>query len=158
MKKMKAYIGWNDKNHTHYYKDFEIIEKLPEKKNVFDENGERIIKIESVKLDSEQGNEEVYKYDYYVATIEMDYGLETDWYFCIEKEEETYFTVTIKFNTYPTYPTYYLTHDIFYSNFDINESFQDDCLFDVKELEMVKDYLKKDSALYDYNYTINFED
>lgn len=156
MKTIKAYIGWNDKNHTHYYKDFEIIEKLPEKKNVFDENGERIIKIESVKLDCEQGNEEVYNYDYYVAKIEYDYGVTTDWYFCIKKEE--YFTVTIEFKSYPTYEAYYLTHDIFYSNFDISESFQDDCLFDVKELEMVKNYLEKDSALYDYNYTINFED
>lgn len=87
MEKIKAYIGWNDTNHAHYYKEFEIIEKLPEKKNVFDENGERIIRIESVRLDCEQGNEEVYNYDYYVATIEMDYGLETDWYFCIKKED-----------------------------------------------------------------------
>lgn len=71
------------------------------------------------------------------------------------KEEIEYFTVTINFDAYTAY---YLTHDIFYSNFDISESFQDDCLFDVKELETVKDYLKKDSALYDYNYTINFED
>lgn len=71
------------------------------------------------------------------------------------KEEIEYFTVTINFDAYTAY---YLTHDIFYSDFDISESFQDDCLFDIKELEMVKDYLKKDSALYDYNYTINFED
>ena len=156
MKKIKAYIGWNDTNHTHHYKEFEIVKKLPEKRDVFDENGERIIKIENVKLDCEQGNEEVYNYDYYVAKIEYDYGLTTDWCFCIKKEE--YFTVTITFNSYPTYEAYYLTHDIFYRNFDLSESFQDDCLFDVKELETVKNYLEKDSALYDYNYTINFED
>ena len=153
MEKIKAYVDWNDTNHTHYYKYFEIIEKLPEKKDVFDENGERILKIESVKLDCEQWNKEVYNYDYYVAEIEYDYGVTIDWYFCIKKEE--YFTVTIKFNSYPTY---YLTHDIFYSNFDISESFQDDCLFDIKELEMVKNYLEKDSASCDYTYTINFED
>lgn len=85
----------------------------------------------------------------------MDYELETDWYFCIKKEE--YFTVTIKFNSYPSNMIYNLTHDIFYSNFDMSESFQDDCLFDVKELEMVKNYLEKDSVLYDYNYTINIQ-
>ena len=73
-------------------------------------------------------------------------------------EKIEYFTVTIKLNSYPTYEAYYLTHDISYSNFDISESFQDDCLFDIKELEMVKNYLEKDSALYDYDYTINFED
>lgn len=73
-------------------------------------------------------------------------------------EKIEYFTVTIKFNSYPTYEAYYLTHDIYYSSFDINESFQNDCLFDIKELEMVKNYLENDSALYDYDYTINFED
>ena len=156
MEKIKAYIGWNDTNHTHYHKEFEIIEKLPEKKDVFDENGERIVKIENVKLDCEQGNDDVYNYDYYVAKIEYDYGVTTDWYFCIKKEE--YFTVTIEFKSYPADQAYYLTHDIFYSNFDISESFQDDCLFDIKELEMVKNYLEKDSASYDYNYKINLED
>lgn len=74
------------------------------------------------------------------------------------KEETEYFTVSIKFNSYPSSMIYYLTHDVFYSNFDISESFQDDCLFDIKELEMVKNYLEKDSVSCDYNYTINLED
>ena len=76
----------------------------------------------------------------------------------LDDMKREYFTVTIEFKSYPADQAYYLTHDIFYSDFDISESFQDDCLFDIKELEMVKNYLEKDSASFDYNYKINLED
>ena len=31
MKTIKAYIGWNDTNHTHYYKELEMVKNYLEK-------------------------------------------------------------------------------------------------------------------------------
>lgn len=72
MKKIKAYVNYNDRSKTHYYKNFDIIEKLPEVEATKKFNGE-VVKIEQIELDCEQPSQEVYNYNYYKIT-KIDYG------------------------------------------------------------------------------------
>ena len=69
---------------------------------------------------------------------------------------EKQFYVIMKNNVEP-YGNYYLTHDLFYTDYDISYSFQDNCLFNESEFKNVKEYLKKDSEKYYYKYEIIFE-
>lgn len=67
MKKIKAYISYNDYNKVHYYETFDIIEELPKIDNEKIYN-DSVTNIEDIKLDCEQGNDDVYNYDYYLIT------------------------------------------------------------------------------------------
>ena len=69
MAKIRAYTGWNERTRTHYYTDFEIVDKLPEigvveeyKWNCY---RKEIVDIREAYLDCDQGNSDVYNYDYY---------------------------------------------------------------------------------------------
>lgn len=68
-------------------------------------------------------------------------------------KNEKEFYVIMQYNAEP-YSTYYLTHDLFYMNYNTSYSFQDDCLFGSYYLEDVKQYLEKDSKEYNYTYKI----
>lgn len=52
------------------------------------------------------------------------------------------------------YLSYYLTHNLFYTSYDISDSFQDNCIFTADHLKEVKEYLEKDSKEYNYTYEI----
>lgn len=52
------------------------------------------------------------------------------------------------------YLHYYLTHNLFYTSYDISESFQDNCIFGGDHFKEVKEYLDKDSKEYNYTYKI----
>lgn len=109
--KIKAYVSYDDDRCIHYYRNFEVESSLPEVNDVIDGdydrddgkcgyNGyrERVTAVVAVNLDCEQGNDEVYNYDYYCICYQIEewnddtnryevtYDLEK--YICIEREED----------------------------------------------------------------------
>lgn len=102
-----------DREKIHYYQNFEIIENLPELeteaiKNENYKNCDSLLeKIETVKLDCEQGSDEVYKYDFYKLTyfnnidyFESEYEddeCEFEKYVAILKENVEYIITCITF-------------------------------------------------------------
>lgn len=90
MNKIRAYVGYNDYNKTHYYKDFKIKEELPKIGDSM--NGPIVIKINEMELDCEN-SDEVYKYRYYeiVEKYEDEEDDEENYYYdyiAIEMEEK----------------------------------------------------------------------
>lgn len=71
MNKIRAYVDYNEQIKKHYYKDFKIIDFLPKIDNTIKYN-DTVTQIESVELDSEQGSQNVYNYDYF-KIIRTDY-------------------------------------------------------------------------------------
>ena len=65
MRKIKAYTRYNEKYNIRYYKYFDIVADLPKVGDEYNQEEEFVIEIKKVALDSEQGNDEVYNYDYY---------------------------------------------------------------------------------------------
>lgn len=80
MKKIRAYVGMDEINKVHFYKDFEIIDFIPE----VDDScfGEVIKEVVPVKLDVEQGTDEVYDYDYFkvITTQNQEFDKDNDVY------------------------------------------------------------------------------
>ena len=77
MKKIKAYVDYNEREKIHYYQVFDIVEVIPEYYN-----DEKVIDIKEVRLDAEQGNDEVYKYGFFeITTIDNDKE-ESHYYIC----------------------------------------------------------------------------
>ena len=94
--KIKAYTNFENETKTHYYTNFEVVEELPKINDIYyeDDSQIEIIKdIKQVNLDCEQGNDEVYKYNFYKVIIsnkEKDFdGIEeeTEEYICVRKNE-----------------------------------------------------------------------
>lgn len=96
MKNIKAYVDYDNETKTHYYQQFDIVEKLPSVGDVCYEDPfqkETIVDIKEVSIDTEQGNDEVYNYLYYELVIEHldkdDNETEQDSNFiCIKNEDE----------------------------------------------------------------------
>lgn len=80
MATIRAYTGYSERSNTHYYRDFKIVDSLPEVGEIVygDDNNkhygecERVKSVEEVQLDCEQGNDDVYNYDYYCATTQFE--------------------------------------------------------------------------------------
>lgn len=73
-----------------------------------------------------------------------------------EEEKETKeFYIVLKDNCSP-YLKYYLTHDIFYTNYDITDALQDACIFTSDHLQEVTDFLKNYAKEYNYKYQIEY--
>lgn len=99
-KTIRAYTSYNDYRKIHYYTDFEVIDKLPSLDDksfggydAWNYEDFKILEINSVHLDCEQGSQEVYNYDYYEIVIQYkdDDKLEKDhFYVAIEKPEEEF--------------------------------------------------------------------
>lgn len=97
MIKIRAYIDYDDCTKTHYYKDFDLIEvkNLPKigETTYKDSSSEEIVKtVEEVKIDCEQGHDDVYNYSFYKITmtrIDKDDNSTTEIvkFVCIENEE-----------------------------------------------------------------------
>lgn len=77
MKKIKAYVGYYEREKIHIYDMFNVVEFLPKFYN-----NEEVIKIEEVRLDPEQGNSEVWKYDFFKITTIDDEKEENNYYIC----------------------------------------------------------------------------
>ena len=77
MKKIKAYVDYNEREKIHYYQTFDVVEVIPRYYN-----DEEVIGVKEVRLDAEQGNDEVWKYDYYEITTVDDEKEESYYYIC----------------------------------------------------------------------------
>ena len=77
MEKIKAYVNYNEREKIHYYQMFDVVEVIPKYYN-----DEEVVDIKEVRLDAEQGNDEVYKYDFYEITTIDDEKEESQYYIC----------------------------------------------------------------------------
>lgn len=76
--KIRAYVDYNERSNTRYYRDFTIVDELDYEVNDLEKliadkslnypihNGS-VFEISEVRLDCQQGNSEVYDFDYYVV-------------------------------------------------------------------------------------------
>lgn len=85
MKTIRAYTKYDEFNNAHYYNNFKVVNYIPKVNE--DYNGEKVISVKSVMLDTEQGNEEVFNYDYFcIETIyDEEEGYTEHYYIAIEK-------------------------------------------------------------------------
>lgn len=115
MEKIKAYTGCNEREKIHYYKEFDIVEVIP---NFY--NGEEVIGVKEVRLDAEQGNQEVYKYDFFEITT-LDDEKEEDYYYICKMNVEYVLDEYIEYIVEKIYDKYfsdkYEDFDEFYSKF-----------------------------------------
>lgn len=88
-KTIKAYVRYNDRTNTHYYRNFEIVDRLPLLGEYI--NDDKVVGINKVELDCSQGRMEVYDYDYYEIVVEyfnLDDEVKTDYYYyAVERKE-----------------------------------------------------------------------
>lgn len=73
-------------NKIHYSRNFEVVDTLPEVGDIL--NRETVTEIAPVVLDWEQGNDDVYRYEYYRITLVDETGEETVNYIAVEIPEE----------------------------------------------------------------------
>lgn len=116
MEKIKAYVNYNEREKIHYYQIFDVVEVIPEKFY----NDEEIIEIKEVRLDAEQGNDEVYKYDFFEITT-IDDEKEESYYYICKMDVEYVLDEYIGYIQEKIYNKYYVNEyedfDEFYSNF-----------------------------------------
>lgn len=100
--KIRAYVSYSERTNTHYYTDFTVVDELPKigEKNL--NESEEIVDVTPVDLDCDQGNDDVYKYDYYKVTVkvtdEFDGNVdEREGFVCIEKQD--YLTIDTTYST-----------------------------------------------------------
>ncbi len=92
--KIKAYTSFCESTKTHYYREFEIVNSLPQIGEVdeispaYDGQKHTVVSIEECYIDCEQGNDEVYNYNYYVIKKTFETLNDSDeWEFVEEIEE-----------------------------------------------------------------------
>lgn len=91
MEYMRVIVDYDDYTNTYYYQNFKIVDKKPKVQEEF-EYSKRITKVERLKLDCENRDDEVFDYDYYKITIESinfenEIEVEED-YVCFNWKEE----------------------------------------------------------------------
>ena len=115
MKKIKAYVDYNEREKIHYYQTFDVVEVIPEYYN-----DEKVIDIKEVRLDAEQGNDEVYKYDFFKITT-IDDDKEESYYYICKMNIEYVLDEYIEYIQEKIYQKYYVDKyedfDEFYSKF-----------------------------------------
>lgn len=115
MEKIKAYVDYNEREKIHYYQVFDVVEVIPQYYN-----DEKVIDIKKVPLDAEQGNEEVYKYDFFEITTIDDDKEESQYYIC-KMNIEYILDEYIEYIQEKIYQKYYVNEyedfDEFYSKF-----------------------------------------
>ena len=151
MEKIKAYVDYNEREKIHYYQVFDVVEVIPEYYN-----DEKVIDIKEVRLDAEQGNDEVYKYDFFEITTIDDDKEENCYYICkmnIEYVLDEYIEY-IQENIYQKYyADKYEDFDEFYSSFyqnldsgNINSLMELNNKYNVDVIKIMKE-LKIDSEI-----------
>ena len=115
MEKIKAYVNYNEREKIHYYQVFDVVEVIPRYYN-----DEEVIGVKEVRLDAEQGNDEVWKYDYYEITT-VDNEKEESYYYICKMDVEYVLDEYIGYIQEKIYQKYYTDKyedfDDFYSNF-----------------------------------------
>ena len=61
--KIKAYLYENEHNKVRYFREFEIMKRIPKLGDTL--HGEEITKLEQLDIDCEQGNPEAFSYKYF---------------------------------------------------------------------------------------------
>ena len=115
MEKIKAYVNYNEREKIHYYQMFDVVEVITKYYN-----DEEVVDIKEVRLDAEQGNDEVYKYDFYEITTIDDEKEESQYYICkmnIEYILDEYMGYIQEKIYQKYYADKYEDFDEFYSNF-----------------------------------------
>lgn len=90
MSTIQAYTSYNDLYGKHYYRNFDIKTKVPEVGDTLFDGTFKVVGVNSVSLDCEQGDNKVYNYNYYeIEYIELDSDCDDVyvWYIAIKKEE-----------------------------------------------------------------------
>lgn len=115
MEKIKAYVDYNEREKNHYYQIFDVVEVIPRYYN-----DEEVIGVKEVRLDAEQGNDEVYKYDFFEITT-IDDEKEESYYYICKMDVEYVLDEYIGYIQEKIYQKYYADKyedfDDFYSNF-----------------------------------------
>lgn len=115
MEKIKAYVNYNEREKNHYYQIFDVVEVIPRYYN-----DEEVIGVKEVRLDAEQGNDEVYKYDFFEITT-IDDEKEESYYYICKMDVEYVLDEYIGYIQEKVYNKYYVNEyedfDEFYSNF-----------------------------------------
>ena len=115
MKKIKVYVDYNEREKIHYYQMFDVVEVIPEYYN-----DEKVIDIKEVRLDAEQGNDEVYKYGFFEITT-IDNDKEENCYYICKINIEYILDEYIEYIQKKIYQKYYVNEyedfDEFYSKF-----------------------------------------
>lgn len=93
--KIKAYTSYNDYNRTRYFREFDIVKSIPVVGEDYgshfgDGVTETVKEVNEVRLDIEQGKDEVWDYDYYEVVTNYydrldDETTEETYYIAIEK-------------------------------------------------------------------------
>lgn len=100
--KIRAYVCFDERNKVHFHRDFEVVSRLPEiGETVYgsDYDGEKeiAVAIREASIDTCQGNDEIYNYDYFEIYVELlKLGDDDEWYIdetnslfvAIEKKQE----------------------------------------------------------------------
>lgn len=91
MSKIKIYTNYRERTNTHFYRYFDIVDKIPQVNEIVDESffdwdkkvftaRNRVCKVERVDIDCEQGVSNWEEYDYYcVETIFEDLDDNGNW-------------------------------------------------------------------------------
>ena len=115
MEKIKAYVNYNEREKIHYYQMFDVVEVIPKYYN-----DEEVVDIKEVRLDAEQGNDEVYKYDFFEITT-IDNDKEESCYYICKMNIEYILDEYIEYIQEKIYQKYYADKyedfDEFYSKF-----------------------------------------
>ena len=144
MKKIKAYVDYNEWEKIRYYQMFDVVEIIPKYYN-----DEKVINIKEVRLDSEQGNDKVYKYDFFEITTIDDEKEESHYYIC-KMNVEYVLDEYIRYIQEKIYNKYYVNeyedfdefYDKFYQNLDsgnINSLIELNNKHNVNIVEIMKD-------------------
>ena len=151
MKKIKAYVDYNEREKIHYYQTFDVVEVIPEYYN-----DEKVIDIKEVRLDAEQGNDEIHKYDFFEITTIDDDKEENCYYICkmnieyILDEYIEYIQEKIYQKYYADkYEDFYDFYSKFYQNLDsgnINSLMELNNKYKVDVIEIMEE-LKIDSEI-----------
>ena len=115
MEKIKAYVNYNEREQIHYYQMFDVVEVIPKYYN-----DEEVVDIKEVRLDAEQGNDEVYKYDFFEITT-IDNDKEESCYYICKMNIEYILDEYMEYIQEKIYQKYYVNEyedfDEFYSKF-----------------------------------------
>lgn len=93
MRKIKAYVGYSEWQKKHFYRYFDIVDKIPTIGDIIED--EEVVDVSEVSLDCEQDNEDVYKYNFYKIITQVDeWGdgeiEKNEYYLCTESVEEVF--------------------------------------------------------------------
>lgn len=83
---IRAKIGLNEWNNTVIRRNFELVETLPTVGKLFHDY--KVLKLNEMKLDCEERNENLYNYDYFKIDLLDEDNEDFSIYICIKNDNE----------------------------------------------------------------------